>query len=137
MAQFYLLSVLTNIIAGFVLTSDFLGEKFSFLSAWKDIRSKKTPMIVIGAAAAIVGFLKLFITAPYEFVFLAGDLLPAVTGMLIGGIVLYEGLRARIEGKAEKLEKITTAVLTYRVPLGMIGMAAGFLHFLMPTVPLL
>jgi hypothetical protein len=137
MAQFYLLSVLTNCIAGFVLASDFLGEKISFLAPWKDIRSQRTPVLVIGAATAIVGFIKLFVPSPYEFVFLAGDLLPAVTGILLGGILVYEAMRAQVQGKSEKMEKITTAVLTYRVPLGIVGVAVAFLHFLIPGAPLL
>ena len=137
MAQFYLLSVLTNCIAGFALASDFLGDKIAFLAPWKDIRSQKNVIILIGAATAIVGFVKLFVLSPNETVPLAGDLLPALVGLLLGGILLYEGLKARIEGKAEKLEKVTTAVLTYRVPIGIVGVAAGFLHFLLPGAPLI
>jgi hypothetical protein len=137
MAQFYLLSVLTNAIAGFVFASDFFGEKIAFLSPWKNIRSQKTTVIVIGAAAAIVGFVKLFVPSPGETVFFAGDLLPAAVGILLGGILLFEGLRVQEEGKAEQLKKITTAVLTYRVPLGIVGVAVAFLHFLIPGAPLL
>jgi hypothetical protein len=137
MAQFYLLSVLANCIAGFALASDFLGEKIPFLAPWKDIRSQKTTEIAIGAAAAIVGFVKLFVPSPGESVFFAGDLLPALTGILLGGILLFEALRAKVEGKAEQLEKLSAAVLTYRVPLGIVGVSVAFLHFLLPGAPLI
>jgi hypothetical protein len=137
MAQFYLLSILANIVAGLTLAGDYLGEKMPFLSSFKNLRDNKNAAIGIGAAAALIGLIKLFVPSPGEIVPVAGDLLPAVTGMLLGGLLLVEAFRQKVEGKGEHLEKISQAVLTYRVPLGIAGVAVAILHFLLPGAPIL
>ena len=133
MAQFYLLSVVTNALAGLALAGDFLGEKLAFLSSWRNVRDRKGLLIGIGLAAAVVGVLKLIFRSPGEDVYVAGDLLPALLGLFQGGALLAEGFRQRVEA-SEQLENVSRAVLTYRVPAGIAGMAVAFLHFLLPGV---
>lgn len=73
MAQFYLLSVITNIIAGLSLAGDYLSERFAFLSGFKTVReasdgrplhkvassalSYRVPLGIAGAAVAVIHFL--------------------------------------------------------------------------------
>ena len=59
MAQLYLLSVVTNALAGMALAGEFLGDKLAFLSSWKNIRDRRGLLIGIGLAAAVVGVFKL------------------------------------------------------------------------------
>jgi hypothetical protein len=132
-AQLYLLSVVTNALAGMALAGEFLGDKLAFLSSWKNIRDRRGLLIGIGLAAAIVGVFKLIFRSPGEDVPVAGDLLPALLGIIQGAALLAEGFRQRVEG-SEKLESVSKAVLTYRVPVGIAGMVVAFLHFLMPGV---
>jgi hypothetical protein len=133
MPQIYLLSVVTNVLAGLALAGDYLGEKLGFLSSWKGVRERRGELIVIGISAAVVGVLSLIFRSPREHVYVAGDLLPALLGILQGAALLAEGFRQRVE-ESEQLESVSKAVLTYRVPLGIGGVVVGFLHFLLPGV---
>lgn len=133
MPQFYLLSVVTNVLAGMALAGDYLGEKLAFLAGWKNIRERRGLLIGIGVAAAVVGVLKLIFRSPGEDVYVAGDLLPALLGIFQGGALLAEGFRQRVES-SEQLESVSRAVLSYRVPVGIAGMVVAFLHFLLPGV---
>jgi hypothetical protein len=137
MAQFYFLSILANIVAGLTLAGDYLGAKVAFLSSFKNLRDNKNAVIGIGAAAALIGLIKLFVLSPGEIVPVAGDLLPAVTGMALGGLLLVEAFREKVEAKGEKIEKISQTMLTFRVPLGIVGVVVGVQHFLIPGAPVL
>jgi hypothetical protein len=139
-AQFYLLSIFANIVAGLTLAGDFLGERIPFLSSFKNLREDRTAQIVIGAVTLVIGAVKLFLGSPGEMVLIAGDLLPALTGIALGGVLLVEAFRADVEkqsGKMEKVKKISKVVLSYRVPLGIAGVAVAFVHFLLPGVIIL
>lgn len=137
MAQFYLLLVLSNLIAGLTLAGDYLGEKFPFLASFKNLRANRPAQIVIAIITAIVGVIKLFVLSPGETIPVVGDLLPALSGIILGGILLAESFRTAVESKGEKLKKISAAVLTYRVPVGIAGVAVAILHFLFPGVRVL
>jgi len=131
--QFYLLSVVMNVLAGMALAGDFLGEKLGFLAVWKNVRERRGLIIGIGVAAVVAGLLKLIFRSPGETVPVAGDLLPALLGIIQGGALLAEGFRQRIEA-SEQLESVSRAVLSYRVPLGIAGLVVALLHILMPRV---
>lgn len=140
MAQFYLLSIFANIVAGLTLAGDYLGERIPFLSSFKNLRENRTAQIVIGVAALAIGAVKLFLGSPGETVLIAGDLLPALTGIALGGVLLVEAFRQVVdgeEGKREKVKKISKAVLSYRVPLGIAGVVIAFVHFLFPAIVIL
>ncbi len=137
MAQFYFLSIVANIVAGLTLAGDYLGAKIAFLSSFKNLRENRNAVIGIGAAAALIGLIKLFVLSPGEIVPVAGDLLPAVTGMALGGVLLVEAFREKVAAKGEKIERLSQTVLTFRVPLGIAGVVVAVLHFLVPGAPIL
>ena len=137
MAQFYLLSVLSNMIAGLTLAGDYLGEKMPFLASFKNLRANRPAQVVIGVVTAVIGVIKLIVLSPGETIPVVGDLLPALTGIILGAILLVESFRTTVESKGEQLKKISTAVLTYRVPVGIAGVVVAILHFLFPGVPVL
>ena len=93
-----------------------------------------------------------------------GDFLPAVAGMLLGGMLLIDRYRdqRRLRGGAAEpiaaddgdddsdpipvtpsadsstgILKIGDALTPYRTPLGLAGMVAGVIHFLLAGVPIL
>jgi hypothetical protein len=136
-AQFYLLSIFANIVAGLTLAGDFLGDRISFLSSFKSLRENRAARIIIGAVALVVGVIKLFVASPGELVAVAGDLLPALAGIILGGVLLVEAFLAAIEKKGEKATTISKTVLSYRVPVGIAGVAIALLHFLFPGVVIL
>lgn len=137
MAQFYFLSIVANIVAGLTLAGDYLGAKIAFLSSFKNLRENRNAVIGIGAAAALIGLVKLFVLSPGEIVPVAGDLLPAVTGMALGGVLLVEAFREKVAARGEKIERLSQTVLTFRVPLGIAGVVVAVLHFLVPGAPIL
>lgn len=132
MAQFYLLSVLANIVAGLTLAGDYLGEKLPFLASFKNLRANKAAQTVVAIVAVIIGVIKLIVLSPGESVPVVGDLLPALTGIILGGILLIEAYRPTVDKQGENIQKISKTVLTYRVPVGIAGVVIAFLHFLFP-----
>ncbi len=137
MAQFYLLSVLSNIIAGLTLAGDYLGEKIPFLASFKNLRANRPAGVIIALVTVVVGIIKLIVLSPGESIPVVGDILPALSGIILGAILLVESFRSTVESKGEQLKKISTTVLTYRVPVGIAGVVIGILHFLFPGVPVL
>ncbi len=140
MAQFYLLSIFANIVAGLTLAGDYLGERIPFLSSFKSLRENRNAQIVIGVVTLAIGVVKLFLGSPGEMILIAGDLLPALGGIALGGVLLVEAFRQVVdgeEGKRQKVKKISKAVLSYRVPLGIAGVVIAFVHFLFPAIVIL
>ena len=137
MAQFYLLSVLTTITAGLTLAGDFLGEKIAFLAGLGKLRENRRAQTVLGIVSIVVGVVKLIVLSPGEHVPVVGDILPALSGIALGAIVLIEAHRLRVEGRSEPLERLSKTVLTYRVPVGITGAVIGLLHFLVPGAVIL
>ena len=140
MPQFYLLSIFANILAGLTLAGDFLGDRIKFLSSFKLLRENRNAQITIGVATLVIGVVKLFLGSPGETVLIAGDLLPALTGIALGAILLAEAFRQDVEkqnGKMERVKKISKAVLSYRVPVGIAGVVVALVHFLFPWIVIL
>jgi len=137
MAQFYLLSVLANIIAGLTLAGDYLGAKFPFLASFRNLRENRASQIGIGIVTASVGVITFFVRAPGDTVPVAGDLLPSLAAIAQGITLLVESFRQKVESRGPQAEKLTKALLTYRVPAGIAGASIGLLHFLFPAAALL
>ncbi len=137
MAQFYFLSVLSNMIAGLTLAGDYLGEKIPFLASFKNLRANRPAQVIIALVTVVIGIIKLIVLSPGETIPVVGDILPALTGIVVGAILLVESFRTAVESKGEQLKKISTAVLTYRVPVGIAAVVVAILHFLFPGVPVL
>jgi hypothetical protein len=134
MAQLYLLSVVANIVAGLTLSADYLGERMPFLAGWTKLRESRSAAVTIGLVTAIVGVLKLIVRSPGERVPVVGDLLPALGGIALGLILLGESFRKGASTPETGVDKVTSVVLTYRVPVGIAGIIVGVLHFLLPGV---
>jgi hypothetical protein len=135
--QFYLLSVLANLVAGLTLAGDYLGAKFAFLASFKNLRDNRPATIVIAVAAAVIGLLKLVILSPRESVPVAGDLLPALAGIVLGVILLAEVFRERVESRGQGIQKLSKLALSYRVPVGIAGVVIALAHFLLPGAVIL
>ncbi len=89
----YLLSVFTTIAAGATLSSGYLVKRFPGLEPLKRAVASSRAVGTLGAVTAAVGFVKLF--APWNQIIILGDFLPAVAGMLLGGMLLIDRYRVR------------------------------------------
>ena len=137
MAQFYLLSVFANIVAGLTLAGDYLGEKFAFLASFKNLRENRMAQIVIGIVALAVGLITLFVRAPGDTVPVVGDLLPSLAGIAMGVTLLVESFHQQVDSRGPQAEKLSKTLITYRVPAGIAGVSIAIVHFLFPAAVIL
>jgi hypothetical protein len=138
MPPFYLLSVVSTVVAGLALSSDYLGKKSEFFASCRYLRRNRSTQVTAGLITAVIGVLKLIFRSPGERVVVVGDLLPAAAGIILGVILIGEAFRKQpAEGaaKVEKsVEKATEAIMPYRVPVGIAGVVIGIAHFLFPGI---
>jgi hypothetical protein len=137
MLQFYLLSVLLNVLTGLVLFFSFgktipgdvqFGKAISIDDP--ALFENKTFRLILGLATGVVGILKLFVVAGSFRVF--GDFLP-VLAALAGSFTLlldYFTSRASIEiVLPDVIEKVFVKNAKY---IGILCIAVGILHFIFP-----
>ncbi len=134
MPQLYFLSVFANLVTGLLLAADYLGQKTAFFAEWKKLLENRVAEILFGLGAAAIGILKLIIFSPGETVAVVGDLVPALTGLVLGAVLLGQAFRARVEKAGQKAERVARAVIGYQVPIGIFGMVVAVVHFLFPQV---
>ena len=137
MAQFYLLSILANMIASLSLAGDYFGSKIAWLSVFKDVRGSRGARLTIGISALAIGIIKLFVLSPGEHILILGDLLPALAGISLGAILLAELNLVHVEQAGERIRTISKTAMSYRVPIGITGLVVAVLHFLFPSLAVL
>jgi len=137
LAQLYMLSILSLLGAGLILSSDYLVERMEWLSGLKDLAQQRNIRIGVGIAAGVVGILKLIVRSPGETVPVAGDLLPALAGIALGGLLLVDTLRVPRDDEPVAVDKVTKAVMPYRTPIGIGGIVVAVVHFLLPALTIL
>jgi hypothetical protein len=137
MMQLYFLSILMNILAGTALCAEYFAGRFRSFAPLGQLAGTRGFRTVVGALAALVGFLKLLVLSVPHDVPVIGDLLPALAGMAMGASLLVHVLRERADLPNEAITRMEKLALAYRVPLGLAGMAVAVLHFLLPGALLL
>jgi hypothetical protein len=76
------------------------------------------------------------VRAPFDTVLVAGDLLPALTGIGVGLALLADTFVSR-RTESEEAEKVRKAAAFYRVPMAIAGIAVGVIHFLFSSLVIL
>jgi energy-converting hydrogenase Eha subunit C len=137
MVQFYFLSVVISFLGGLALFPDYLSEKFPSFAPLNDLFGKRSAKITIGFLSLIVGIIKLIVRAPFDTVAVAGDLLPAIVGIVIGLALLMDFFKQRVSAPQEVIEKAEQIAVTYRVPLGVLGILTAIAHFLFSSAVIL
>ena len=137
MSQFYLLSILSILLSGFVLSGDYLGAKVPALGTFRAWLENRGAALTLGIVTAVIGFLKFFVRAPNDIVPVAGDLLPAIAGLAVGAALFFEALLRKPSTPERPVDRYAKAVLTYRIPLGIVCVAIALLHFLFPQAVIL
>jgi hypothetical protein len=102
--------------------------------AWLENRGAA---LTLGIVTAVIGFLKFFVRAPNDTVPVAGDLLPAIAGLAVGATLFFEALLRKPSTPERPVDRYAKAVLTYRIPLGIVCVAIALLHFLFPQAVIL
>ena len=156
--QFYFLSIVVNLLAGVILAGDYLATRLPWMKSLLPEISSRSSGVTIGAITAGVGVLKLFVLADAQQIVLVGDLLPALAGIALGGVLTAVALNAKegdaadgaerpvhttregsshvvvADGAAEKAVRLAAGC---RTPAGLAGIAVAALHFLFPLSVLL
>ena len=151
--QFYFLSIVINLLAGVILAGDYLSERLPWMRSLLPEISSRSSGVAIGGVTAGVGVLKLFVLADRLQIAVVGDLLPALAGIALGGVLIAVALNAEgdgadggverashttregsshvvvADGAAEKAVRLAAG---YRTPVGLAGIAVALLHFLFP-----
>lgn len=134
MLQFYLLSVVMNIIAGIVLSAGFIDERVSFVSGMKNYFDGKPGVrLTIGVITFIVGFFKLLSVTRGD-VPVVGDLLPAVAGLVMGIALFLDYYKSRSDVSSSFVDGMEKLLLKNRNVIGIAGIVIGVVHFLLPRV---
>jgi hypothetical protein len=133
MLQFYFLSVLSLILGGAALA---WGTPDTNARLVRQTLAKRWARIGIGAVAVVTGVLKLFVRAPGDTVVVAGDLLPAIVGIALG-LALGAEMWAHERGATEETSKIRAYAAYYKLPVGILGIATGLVHFFVPGAVIL
>lgn len=137
MAQLYFLSIVANIIAGLILSSDYLGRKMAFLNRVKMLNQNKNLKISLGLVGVVIGVLKLIVKSPGETVPVAGDLLPALYGIGLGLMLLGETFGRGVKENGNATQQKDSGIFAFRTPVGIIGVIVSLVHFVMPGVMIL
>ena len=140
MFQLYLLTVLTNILAGLALATGFLTERFERFSEYTDFMGNAVYRIVLAFLSVLVGIINLFPTYSGDIAVL-GELFPSLAGIVTGILLFTEYISSRKkedESKtaelADKVEKFSGPYLTI---VGIASIIIGILHAILPKLPLL
>jgi hypothetical protein len=127
MLQFYFLSILANATAGALLSAEYFGRRVARLS-WLIARpAPRRLKMGAGAAALLVGICTLVWPAGGG-VAVVGDLIPSMTGLVMGVALLFEVFRQDAIFPSEPASAPTRAGLDWRATIGIAGLAVALLR---------
>jgi len=134
MLQFYFLSIVMNLLAGYLL---FFGDEKGPLEFKNTFPlNAETFRLSVGIISMITGLLKLL--SPVEGdLLIIGDIVPAASGLLCGFALVFEYYRNRSTINEQQPEKLENFLSRNRKILGAAALIAAILHFFAPRVLLL
>ena len=134
MLQFYFLSILLNLITGFILLFADKDDMESFQGIKMPVIAyDETFRLIIGILSGITGFFKL-LTAVRGDVPVIGDLVPALVGLAGGFTLLYDFYRSRSSIEEDTLPPFVQKIVSSKRYVGIACIIAAVLHFLFPTI---
>jgi len=134
--QIYFLVVSTHLVAGLVLSSHFLDEKLENFSSCTTLLNNSRFKLVLGALTMISALFTLLKVTPGD-VIVVGDLLPAITGILIGGYLVLTFFYTKLEENRSWMKSYVDIMEDRGHIIGLAAMIIGTLHFLVPTALIL
>jgi hypothetical protein len=133
MVQFYLLSVIMNIVAGYALLSFQTEPKGTKFDGIREFLKDSTIRLVIGILCATVGFFKL-LTVMRGDIPVLGDFFPSLAGMAAGLTMLLEFYHANSTVATTTIEKLDAIFISNRRLVGIVAITSGLVHFLFANV---
>lgn len=137
MYQFYALSVFCNLLAGIALSYDEIEKRFSLNKIFNpEFFSRSGFKLIFGIVTAVVGVFK-FLSVTDDDVKVVGDLIPAVTGIVLGFTLLLEYYKEKATVSSDRIAALERIFIGNRTILGIAGIVVAILHFLFHAVLLL
>lgn len=138
MVQIFFLLVLLNVAAGLVLARTGLKRSLGPWDAWFVPFEHRLVKGLLGVATFLTGFLGLIFVLPGDQIFL-GDLLPSVTALLGGTILVLEYYRKvppaeTAEEQDPQGAKLEDFLVSNKIIVGVVCLTFGLLHFFSPAV---
>jgi len=128
MPQLYLLSILCNGLAGYIL---FTGNDGDVERSQFTIKSP-TFHLVLGIISSVTGVLKLLSPSIGVGIPVLSDLIPAAFGLVAGLMLIFGIYRQDISAKEGELDRLGVSLLAFRKPIGVALMVCALIHFLFP-----
>lgn len=136
MLQFYFLSILTNALAGALLSAEYFSRRIARLSWLVAHPAPRRLKMGSGAAVLVVGACTIFWPAGGGMPVI-GDLIPSIVGLVMGVALLFEVFRQDAIFPSEAAAAPARAGLDWRAMIGITGLAVALLHFFLPERPFL
>lgn len=134
MYQIYLLSIVTILLSGITLAYDRLRQSLGIGALFnEEMFCRPTFRLILGVVTLLVGFFQFLTVAPGD-VPVVGDLVPAVTGLVLGGILALDYYRAKSTVETPVVETLDRVLVKNGSNFGIIGIVVAFLHFLFHRV---
>lgn len=133
MMQFYLLSVILNLVGGYAL---YITKKPDNGNSFDGVRAflrRETFRLVLGLSCCVVGFFKL-LTVTDGDIPVIGDFQAAIAGVLVGFTLLFEYYRNHSTLSSRRADRLEAILLANSHIVGAIGIAAAGVHFLFARV---
>ncbi|MCL2293684.1 MAG: hypothetical protein FWC36_02300 [Spirochaetes bacterium] len=132
MVQFYVLSILVNLLGGFLLAGDVISKRFSSSGFYQKITKSEVYMMIFAIIAAIAGIFKI-ISVLEGNIPIIGDLLPALASFTLAIHFFCKYLlekKGMLEGT---LGTIDLFIENYKTLIGIACIIIAILHFLFPS----
>jgi hypothetical protein len=134
MYQIYLLSVLTNVLAGVALSVGGMDEKLHLSSVFnRELMQNDGFRLGLGIVTFVVGFFKLLSVSEGD-VPVVGDIVPAISGLVLGMILLLQYYRGRSNVSSPFVDNLDKIFGQNSAVFGTVGILIGILHFLLHRV---
>ncbi len=134
MYQIYLLSIVTILLSGITLAYDRLRQSLGIGSLFnEEMFCRPTFRLILGVVTLLVGFFQFLTVAPGDIP-VVGDLVPAVMGLVLGGILALDYYRAKSTVETPLVETLDRLLVKNGSNFGIIGIVVAFLHFLFHRV---
>jgi len=134
MYQIYFLSILANIVAGIAIGFDRIDERLRLHAVFNPELFHHTGFrLAMGLITFVVGFLKLLSVTPGD-VAVVGDLLPALMGMVMGAVLVFQYYQERVSVRSATIESLHGFVERYAAAIGTIGIFIAVVHFFLHRV---
>jgi hypothetical protein len=131
--QFYLLSVVMNLVGGYMLHSDGKPDKGNAFDGVRAFLRVETCRLVVGVMAFVTGLFKL-LTVTDGDIPVIGDFGAALVGILVGFSLVFEFYRKHTTLSTKNSELLEKIFLSKKNVVGIAGMCASMVHFVFPRV---